>query len=76
MGALDVVRVDLELRPRVDDRAVPEDQVLVRLLGVGLLRAFADDDAAVERRRGCAPPSRPLYISQLGQWGIAWSSHV
>ena len=46
--ALHVVRENLELRVRVDRRVVREQQGAVGLLGVGLLRVDADDDAAVE----------------------------
>src|SRR5262245_8902211 len=46
--ASNVVRVDLELGARVDDRAVREDEVLVRLLRVRLLRVLPHDDPAVE----------------------------
>ena len=46
--ALHVVGEDLELRVRVDGRVVRQQQRAVGLLGVGLLRVLADDDAAVE----------------------------
>ena len=46
--ALHVVGVDLQLRLGVDLRVVGEQQVMVGLLGVGLLRVLADDDPAVE----------------------------
>ncbi len=50
--ALDVVGEDLELRLGVDLRVVGQQQRLVRLLRVGLLRVGPDDDLAVEDRRG------------------------
>ena len=52
--ALHVVGEDLELGLRVDERLLREEEVLVLLDGVGLLRAGADDDAAVEDRAGAA----------------------
>ena len=48
MRALHVVGVDLELRLGVRGGVVGEQQVLVGLLGVGLLRAGPDEDAPVE----------------------------
>ncbi len=58
VGAANVVGEDLELRIRVDDRVVGEQEIAVGLLGVGLLRVLVDDDPAVEdrlraTRRGC-----------------------
>ena len=52
--ALHVVRENLELRLRVDLRVVREQQRLVRLLRVRLLRVLTDDDLAVEDRAGLA----------------------
>ena len=46
--ALHVVGVDLEIGLGVDQAVLGEQQVLVVDLGVGLLRAFPDDDRAVE----------------------------
>ena len=46
--ALHVVGVDLELRLGVDHRGFREQQVLVALDGIGLLRFGPHDDAAVE----------------------------
>ena len=46
--ALDVVGEDLERRRRVDERLLREEQVLVRLHRVGLLRVRPHDDLAVE----------------------------
>ena len=56
--ALHVVGVDLQLRLGVDLRVIGEQQVAVGLLGVGLLRVFVHDDAAVKNavrvaRREC-----------------------
>src|SRR5690606_16581989 len=48
MAALDVVGVDLELRPRVDLRLLGEQQVVAALAGVDLLRAGADQQLAAE----------------------------
>ena len=48
MSALHVVGVDFQLRLRVDRRALGEQQVLVALDGVRLLRLGTDDDAPVE----------------------------
>ena len=48
VGALDVVGEDLEARPGVDLGVVREEQVLVRLAGVGAGRLRADDDVPVE----------------------------
>ena len=48
MLALDVVGEDLQRRLRVDQRLLREEQVLVRLHGVGLLRVRPHDDLAVE----------------------------
>ena len=48
MAALDVVGVDFQLGLGVDHRAFREQQVLVRLSGVGFLRVLMDDDLAVE----------------------------
>src|SRR6476619_3217129 len=50
MRALHVVGEDLELRLRVDLGVVGQEQRLVRLLRVGLLRVLPDDDLAVEHR--------------------------
>ena len=50
--ALHVVVVDLELRLRVDERRVREDQVPVRLVGVGLPAPGAARRSARRRRRG------------------------
>ena len=50
--ALHVVGENLELRLRIDLRIVGEQQRLVRLLGVGLLRVRPYDDFAVEDLRG------------------------
>jgi len=47
-GAFHVVGVDLELRLGVGTRFVGEEQVFVGLLGVGLLRIRAHEDASVE----------------------------
>ena len=57
--ALHVVGEDLELRLRVDLRVVGQQQRLVRLLRVGLLRVLADDDLAVEDRARTCPPGCP-----------------
>ncbi len=46
--------MNLQLGFGVDDGLVGENQVLVGLLGIGLLRVFADDDAAVENGGGAA----------------------
>jgi len=46
--AFHVVGVNFELRLGVDLRIVGEQQIAVRLLRVGLLRVFMDDDASVE----------------------------
>ena len=48
MGAADVIGPDLQLRLGVDYGVVGKNQVLIGLLGIGLLRVLADDDAAVE----------------------------
>jgi len=48
--ALHVVGVNLKLRLRVDACLLGQQQVLVRLYRVGLLRAFANEDLAVENR--------------------------
>ena len=50
--ALDVVGEDLELRVGVDLGILGQEQRLVRLLGVGLLRVGPDDDLAVEDGAG------------------------
>src|SRR3954447_2934292 len=52
VGAFDVVGPDLKLGLGVDDGLVGQHEVLVGLLGVGLLRILANNDAAVEDR-GC-----------------------
>ncbi len=56
--AFHVVGVNLQLRLGVGRRVVGEQQILVRLLGVGLLRARAGRESGRERRpsicrRGC-----------------------
>ena len=48
VGALDVVGEDFEARPGVDFGVVREEQVLVRLAGVGAERVRSDDDVSVE----------------------------
>ena len=48
MRALDLVGMNLELRPRVDFRAGREQQAAAGLLRVGIDRARIDDDLAVE----------------------------
>jgi hypothetical protein len=58
--ALHVVGEDLELRLGVDRRVVGEQQRLVRLLRVGLLRVLPDDDLAVEHAARALPPRMPL----------------
>src|ERR1051326_9586857 len=54
VGAAHVVGENLQLGFGIDDRVVGEDQVLVGLLGIGLLGVLADNDAAVENRVGFA----------------------
>ena len=54
MRAAHVVGENLQLGLGVDDGVFREHQVLVGLLGVGLLRVFADQDFAVEDRAGVA----------------------
>ncbi len=51
---LHVVSENFELRLRVDERSVGEQQRAVRLLGIRLLGVLPDDDLAVEHR-----PRRP-----------------
>src|SRR5581483_11875555 len=46
--------MNLQFRFGVDDRFVGKHQVFVGLLGVGLLRVLADDNAAIEDRAGAA----------------------
>ena len=58
--ALHVVGEDLELRLRVDLRIVGEQQRLVRLLGVGLLRVGPHDDLAVED--GAGVPAQDPFV--------------
>ena len=48
MRAFHIVGINFQLRLGVDLRVVGEQQVAVGLLGVGLLRIFVDDNAAVE----------------------------
>ena len=48
MAALDVVGVDLELGLGVDLGIVRQQQIVVLLVGVGLLRVLVDDDLAGE----------------------------
>jgi len=48
VGALHVVRVDLELRLAIGVRVRRQQQVVIRLFGIGLLRARPDDDAPSE----------------------------
>ena len=50
--ALDVVGVNFELRLGVDFRIFGQQQVVVGLVGIGLLRARMHDDLAVEHRVG------------------------
>ena len=52
VGAFHVVGVDLQLRLGVGGGVVGEQQVLVGLLGVGLLRDGPDEDATVEDALG------------------------
>ena len=52
--AAHVVGADLQFGFGVDDGVVGQDQILVGLLGIGLLRVFADDDLAVEDGVGFA----------------------
>ena len=58
--ALHVVGEDLQLRLGVDLRVVGQEQRLVGLLRVGLLRVLADDDLAVEHGLARVPPRMPL----------------
>ena len=51
--AFHIVGIDLELWLRVGGGVVGEQQVLVRLLGVGLLRVRPDEDASVDRKASC-----------------------
>jgi len=48
VGALHIIGVDLQLRLGIDLRVVREQQIAVRLLGVGLLRVLVDHNATVE----------------------------
>ena len=48
VGALDVVGVDLQLGLGASQRGRREQQIWIGLLGVGLLRVLANDDAAAE----------------------------
>ena len=48
MGALHVIGMDLQLRLGVNSRVIGEQQIAVRLFGVGLLRVLMDNDAPVE----------------------------
>ena len=54
MRALHVVSVNLELRLGVDDGVLRKQEILVALLGVGLLGVLAHDDLAVEDSRRSA----------------------
>jgi hypothetical protein len=49
--ALDIVGVDLELRPGIDGRIRRQQDVAAGLLGIGLLGVRADDDPAAEDPR-------------------------
>ena len=68
MRALDVVSVNLELGLGVDDGVFREQEVLVALLGVGLLRVLAHDDFAVEdpRRSAVEHPFVELAAAAVG----------
>src|SRR5690606_25133662 len=46
--ALDVVGIDLELRPRVDLRLLGEEQIVAALAGVDLLRPGANEQLAAK----------------------------
>src|SRR5690348_7737543 len=48
MRALHVVRVNLELRLRIDLRVVGKQQVAIRLLRVSFLRVFVNDNPSVK----------------------------
>src|ERR1039458_6793661 len=48
MRAAHVIGIDLQLRLGIHHRIVGEHQILIGLLGIGLLRVFADDDFAIE----------------------------
>ncbi len=68
VGAPDVVVVDLELRLGVDARRVGEEEVPVRLVGVGEGPGRADDDLPVERaaRRPREDPLVALLAPSVG----------
>jgi hypothetical protein len=65
VGALHVVGVDLELRPGLGQRARRQQQVRVRLLGVGLLGPLADDDATVEHAARAAIEDRLVQLAAV-----------
>ena len=71
--ALHVVGEDLELRLGVDQGVARQQQVLVRLLRVGLLRVRPDDDLAVEDRRARPRRGCPCRARGSLQCGFAWS---
>ena len=48
MRTLHVIRMNLQLRLRVDLRIVGEEQIAVGLFGIGLLCVFVHDDPAVK----------------------------
>src|SRR5262245_11403759 len=72
MAALDVIRVDLELRFRVDLGVVAEQQVVVALPCVDALPAALDDDVAVDASAASlADDAAKVFAAQCRARGMA-----
>ena len=76
VGALHVVGVDFQLRLGVNLRVVGKQQVAVRLLGVGFLRVFVHDDAAVENPVRMAIQDSVVELAAAAVWAGVLYVHV
>ena len=61
MGAFDVIGIDLELRFGIDFRVSGQQQIAVRLAGIGLLGAGVNMNTAIEYPVG-TPVQDPLVV--------------
>src|SRR5215471_2999923 len=76
MRTLYVVGIDLQLRLGVDLCVVREQQVAIRLLGVGLLRIFVNDDAAVKHAMRVAVEDAVIKLAAATVWAGMLYQHV
>src|SRR5438874_10253319 len=76
VGTLHIVGVNLELRLCVDLRVVGEQQVTVRLLGVGFLGIFVNNNAPVKHAMRAVIQDAVIELAAVAVWAGVLHQHV